>query len=404
MNVTSSPSSKSTHMPKQTGGREQVFADIPGRLVRQGGPPLYQQVGDMIREKVMKRELSIGQSLPPYRDLGKICDVSEITVRRAISELVAEGLLVSHRGSGTYILKEPHESPTSRSRPRSKPAQQSDGNATKATDIDTQTLPVGIVVTSLTDGYPFMSQVIHGVRRGLGETHTLQFFEQPPFTSMTNLPLDRLGGLLIHSPVNLQLMVRCQQLGLPYVLMHNDLSDGYSHCMLIDYAQAMLLAVKHLVDRSKRHIAMVTAAPNRFSTAKMVAGYWMALNHYDLQAPSNPIVHGGYGEEHGYESTRQLLKQDPKPDAIIYASDFQARGGLRATSEQNLSIPDDLALIGSGNVLGPRVSPIEISTIDPHYDRIGLTGATVLKNLIEGTQVESFCHVVEPELIVRQST
>ena len=71
-------------------GAKHAFSDVPGRLIRQGGSPLYQQVGDLIREKVMKRELEIGTPLPPYRDLGKICDVSEITVRRAIADLVSE--------------------------------------------------------------------------------------------------------------------------------------------------------------------------------------------------------------------------------------------------------------------------------------------------------------------------
>lgn len=396
--------SVSSPQPEKSTDPQHAFEDVPARLIRQGGPPLYQQVGDIIREKVMKRELAIGDPLPPYRDLGKICDVSEITVRRAIAELVTEGLLVSQRGSGTYILKGPHESPSTM-RPHARPRKTDTGTGESSDDNkQTANLPVGIVVTSLTDGYPFMSQVIHGVRQGLGETHTLQFFEQPPFTSMTNLPLDRLGGLLIHSPVNLQLVVRCQQLGLPYVLMHNDLSDGYSHCTLIDYAQGLLLAVKHLVESGRKRIAMVTAAPNRFSTAKMVAGYWMAMHHYDLKAPQMAVVHGGYGEEHGYESTHELLNQPQKPDAIIYASDFQARGGLRAATERQLNVPNDLAIIGSGNILGPRVTPIDITTIDPHYDRIGRTGATVLKQLMEGTQSEPFCHVVEPELIVRQSS
>ncbi|MAX27790.1 MAG: hypothetical protein CMJ19_25120 [Phycisphaeraceae bacterium] len=379
----------------------QPFSDVAGRLIRQGGPPLYRQVGDIIREKVMRRELAIGDPLPPYRDLGKICDVSEITVRRAIADLVAEGLLVSQRGSGTYILKSPSESPAIRN--RSRKAAGGDGESAES-DIDRSTLPVGIVVTSLTDGYPFMSQVIHGVRQGLGEAHALQFFEQPPFTSLTSLPLDRLAGVLIHSPVNLQLVVRCQQLGLPYVLMHNDLSDSFSHCTLIDYAQAMLLAISHLNDRGRKRIAMVTAATNRFSTPKMMAGYWMALTHLGLDAPSLPIVHGGYGEDHGYESTHQLLEQPTPPDAIVYASDYQARGGLRAAGERNMRVPDDLAIIGSGNILGTNVTPIEITTIDPHYDRIGKTGATVLRQLIEGKQSEPFCHVVAPELIVKQSS
>lgn len=393
------------------------FEDVASRLIRQGGPPLYQQVGNMIREKIMKRQLEAGAPLPPYRDLGKICDVSEITVRRAISELVAEGLLVSQRGSGTYILKGPNETPGPH--PRKSPRKQSQKTAANPAPYpthaqppnqaakqipETQTLPVGIVVTSLTDGYPFMSQVIQGVRQGLGQEHALQFFEQPPFTSTTSLPLDRLAGVLIHSPVNLQLVMRCQQLGLPYVLMHNDLSDGYSHCTLIDYAQAMLLAFKHLVSQGKTNIAMVTAATNRFSTPKMVAGYWMALRHHDLQAPENPVVHGGYGEEHGYESTLILLDQPNKPDAIIYASDYQARGGLQAATELGISVPNDLAIIGSGNILGKGFLPMELTTIDPHYDRIGNKGATVLKSLIQKNPEDIFCHVIEPELIVKQSS
>ena len=69
-----------------------------------------------------------------------------------------------------------------------------------------------------------------------------------------------------------------------------------------------------------------------------------------------------------------------------------------------MRVPDDLAIIGSGNILGTNVTPIEITTIDPHYDRIGKTGATVLRQLIEGKQSEPFCHVVAPELIVKQSS
>ncbi|MFO1034121.1 MAG: GntR family transcriptional regulator [Hyphomicrobiales bacterium] len=48
--------------------------------------------------------MKAGDSLPSgERDIAELLDVSRVTVRKAFTELVAEGLLVQRRGSGTYV-------------------------------------------------------------------------------------------------------------------------------------------------------------------------------------------------------------------------------------------------------------------------------------------------------------
>jgi len=65
--------------------------------------PLYQQLQRSLREAIENRVIAPDDALPPERDLADMLSVSRITVRKAIDELVEEGLLVRKQGSGTFV-------------------------------------------------------------------------------------------------------------------------------------------------------------------------------------------------------------------------------------------------------------------------------------------------------------
>ncbi len=65
--------------------------------------PLYLQVQAAIREAVADRTLRPDDALPPERELAAQFNVSRITIRKAIAGLVAEGVLETRHGSGTYV-------------------------------------------------------------------------------------------------------------------------------------------------------------------------------------------------------------------------------------------------------------------------------------------------------------
>jgi GntR family transcriptional regulator len=65
--------------------------------------PRYLKVKDHIVEAIA--QLRPGVSIPPERDLAVVCRTSRTTVRKAVTELVAEGRLVRRQGSGTYVAE-----------------------------------------------------------------------------------------------------------------------------------------------------------------------------------------------------------------------------------------------------------------------------------------------------------
>lgn len=65
--------------------------------------PLYVQLKELIKEKIEKGEWKINDKIPSERDLEKDYDVSRMTVRKAIIELVNEDILIRKQGKGTFV-------------------------------------------------------------------------------------------------------------------------------------------------------------------------------------------------------------------------------------------------------------------------------------------------------------
>ena len=90
--------------PRFAGGQilptlQQVLAPLD----ESSAQPLYQQLQRALRAAIENRVIAPDDALPPERDLADLLSVSRITVRKAIDELVEEGLLVRKQGSGTFV-------------------------------------------------------------------------------------------------------------------------------------------------------------------------------------------------------------------------------------------------------------------------------------------------------------
>src|SRR6218665_311150 len=65
--------------------------------------PLYMQIARKLSDDVLNGRYQVDQALPSERTLSELLNVSRVTARKAIDQLVAQGLVVRRRGSGNYI-------------------------------------------------------------------------------------------------------------------------------------------------------------------------------------------------------------------------------------------------------------------------------------------------------------
>ncbi len=77
------------------------FAEGPVALP--AGGPLYLQLKRWIEDAIHSGAINPGDALPSERDLAARVDVSRVTVRKAVLQLVQDGVLVQRHGSGTFV-------------------------------------------------------------------------------------------------------------------------------------------------------------------------------------------------------------------------------------------------------------------------------------------------------------
>ncbi|QRM55961.1 GntR family transcriptional regulator [Sinorhizobium sp. BG8] len=77
----------------------------PESLQSGGSGPLYLKLRQSLEEAINSGKLNHGDALPPERDLADYANISRVTVRKAVDDLVKDGLLVRRHGSGTFVVK-----------------------------------------------------------------------------------------------------------------------------------------------------------------------------------------------------------------------------------------------------------------------------------------------------------
>jgi LacI family transcriptional regulator len=99
-----------------------------------------------------------------------------------------------------------------------------------------------------------------------------------------------------------------------------------------------------------------------------------------------------------------LLRNHPGVTAVVTSNDLVALGAMTACNEANISIPQDIAIIGMDDTeLAGRVTP-RLTTVAMQEDEIGRLAATLLMERISDPDARLQRIRLEPQLIEREST
>lgn len=106
-------------------------------------------------------------------------------------------------------------------------------------------------------------------------------------------------------------------------------------------------------------------------------------------------------EDSGYHALNQLLVQNPAVDAIVCASDLIAIGALQALQDNEIKVPEQVAVTGYDNIPVSRFTHPALTTVQQNTKLAGETLVENLLRLINGEQAEA--SLMPVDLVVRQS-
>jgi LacI family transcriptional regulator len=163
------------------------------------------------------------------------------------------------------------------------------------------------------------------------------------------------------------------------------------------------LATEHLLNLGHARVGHLKGTVA--STASLrFEGYQKALAKSRTPFDAELVRDCGFTESDGYRATREWLSNGDLPSAIFAANDPAAIGAMSAITEAGLRIPEDIAIVGGGNIHYGDMLSVPLTTIAWSTSEMGQAAARLLIDLVEGKRGTKEQHIiVEPELVIRAS-
>jgi LacI family transcriptional regulator len=161
-------------------------------------------------------------------------------------------------------------------------------------------------------------------------------------TMFTTLGVD---GCIIAPPIGVEQDIReMVENGMHVVLFDRQFKNKAADAVMVDNQGGTYNAVKHLVDRGRKNIALIALALDKPEKEDRIIGYKRAMDDYGLVHQVHPLPfkvrHLDYVDE-----IRAILHEHRELDAVVFGTNYLGINGLEAMHRLNIKIPEDLAVV-----------------------------------------------------------
>ncbi len=317
---------------------------------------LTEQVHEQIFEEYIREnyERFNPVKLPTERELADRYQVSLITIRRAVDEMVRNNYVLRQRRNGTFV-------------------------------VDRRTLEPRYSIGLVVPEDAFYSVLASRIEAALAaKGHRASRFP----TTDADFLCDRLRGL----DYRLDGIIACGYLvnhariaaaGIPYVLAG---CEGYQSVdnVQFDLREGTRTAVSHLIGKGHRRILFLSHFDadmqqarriNRdfiFESSARYQGYCDALEAAGLPIEAGNVLHAGNLKRNAYrEVGRMIAAGEFRFTAVFASNDSLAEGAATALTEAGIRIPGEVSLIGCNNLGGEEDLLLPLTTLDLRLEEVG---------------------------------
>lgn len=350
----------------------------------------YIEISNYFKEKIENGEMLPGEKLPTEYKVVEKFSVSRHTVRQAFIELEKEGYAHKEKGRGSFcsnIHKNKSERPK-----------------------------MVMVITTYLSDYIF-PHIIRGIESVLSQNgydvllFTTNNKKEKEAEQLNKLLNYNVVGAIIEPTasatknINSDCYLKLNKRGIPYVMINAVYENMESSYVIMDDEKVGYLLCKHLLDNGHKRIAGIFKEDDLQGKNRR-KGYERALIEYGLEIGKYPIGSFKTFEEkfYPYAFTKNLLRQEDRPSAIVCYNDKIALKVINAIRDLGLKIPENIAVVGCDN--DETIASIidgGITTIDHPKVELGRKAAEVLIEIINKNE-KQIKFMYEPKIIIKKST
>lgn len=328
--------------------------------------PAYRRVMDAVIDAIAAGDLAPGDKLPPHTTLSKTLALNAGVVRHAYEQLTEQGLIASRRGSGTFVSQDARQF------------------LAVKTNVPFRSVVMAMGYSDLSETLPnrlrAVTDVIAGLRQVFGEgVGRIRFVKSVDRACLGNVTSDDAVLSLCPAAFDVAFSAELMSRGVPVIgVGPSDHVDHVPHATY-DMLQAVTLGCRHLHQSGHRRMGYIGGLGDVISMKFF--SFVNALHELGLDYRMNHVKEVFNGPAEGalaYQAAQAMIQEGDLPDAIFVDSDLKAIGVVEAARHAGLSIPNDLAVIGYGDVPEAAACRPGLTSVRIPLREIGMAAAEML--------------------------
>ncbi|MDK2886854.1 MAG: LacI family transcriptional regulator [Thermosipho sp. (in: thermotogales)] len=266
-----------------------------------------------------------------------------------------------------------------------------------------KTKTIGFILPDITN--PFFANIVRGAedylrRKGyaLILCNSDQDKEQE-IQLLETLISKHIDGLLFTGTGSFNsLLVEKIKKGLKVVFLDRIIEGINSSYVVIDNMKGMNLLLDFLVKSGHRNFVFINGNKETFSAKIRYEAFIEKMKKENLKYKH---YFTNFSYEAGYKFARKMKIM---PDVIVCGNDLIAYGVIDAIEEMGYKVPDDVSVTGFDDIPFSKHFKPPLTTVRQPMYKMGEKAAELLLKIIEENKFLNKGMVLEPELIIRNST
>lgn len=276
-----------------------------------------------------------------------------------------------------------------------------------------KTNTIGVIVPDVNN--PFFGEVIKGISE-IADMHDLNIILCDTDESMDKelkalklLKEQRIQGILItptsvEDDFNSEYLSTLENLGIPIVLVDGHVKYSTFSGVFVDNIKGAFEGTEALIKAGHTKIGIITGRMNSKPAKDRFIGYKKALAMNNIPLDERYVFNGEYRLDSAYNATKQMLMMEDRPTAVFICSNMMTLGCIKALFEENLKIPEDMAMVAFDNIEVLNIVGINVSFINGPTIEMGKIGMKMLVDILNNKEKKEINRItLMPELVLKGS-
>lgn len=212
------------------------------------------------------------------------------------------------------------------------------------------------------------------------------------------------GVLFVSTQDRMTGLAALQSANIPSVAIDRIPQDFDGPWVTLDNVKAGHMAAEHLLSLGHTRLAHIGGPSELRLARERFEGFRQTLEQHGIRQFSCEYGEGTWECHSGFQAMRALLDSRPRPTAVFSANDRMALGATRAIHEAGLRVPQDISIIGLDDIETSAYQIPSLTTVKQSFCKLAILGIHLLLDILSGKKPEPCQIMIEPELIIRQST